>query len=226
MGPTGTTGVVGPTGTAGTFTGNFAGDSSVTGNFTVTGNLNVTGAINNDAVWSLIQTANLTSSADYTFSGLNGDTYSRYRIEAEGTFFVGGADKAIGMRPNADTTLANYVQTSGYLQHTPNGSQSFVAAVGLGTVGGQMVLCHSNFNTDVRIFCAGEMSTKSGAIRVSTSEGTDVTSNTTCGGSGVGCISRTFASAGWRSTANITSLLFTFNGATGFNGTIKLYGKK
>jgi len=50
---------------------------------------------------------------------------------------------------------------------------------------------------------------------------------TSCGTVGLGCVTRQRHGGAWRNTAaNITSLVFHFNGATGFNGTLRLYGRK
>lgn len=221
-GPAGPQGATGQQGPPGTFSGTFSGDA------TINGNLTVTGAITSDQSWVLLHSATLASAADYTIGGLDGDAYSRFRIEAEGIIFVGGSDKAIGIRPNGNTIASSYVMVMSYDQHTPgvSATTAVTGAYGL-AAGNQLPLCAANWNTDCHLTCTGELRTKSGGFRAIISEAAAETIITTCGTSGTGCISRQRHGGAWRNTAaNITSLVFTFNGATGFNGTLRLYGRK
>jgi len=222
QGPPGTQGATGMTGPAGTFTGTFTGDA------TITGNLTVTGGITSDQTWVLLHSANLTAAADHTISGLDGNAYTRFRIEADGIIFVGGGDKAIGLRPNGDTTAANYTVVMAYDQHTPGSSVSTAVTGGYGiTAANQLPLCGANFNTDCQLTCSGEMRTRTGNMRNFFSEGLAETVVSNCGSGNIGCITRQRHGGAWRnSAANITSLVVTFNTATGFNGTIRLYGRK
>jgi len=188
--------------------------------------LNVDGDITADNVWTKLHDVQLSSAADYTVQGINGDAYRRFRVELEGTLTTenryGSRDwsKAIGLRPNGST--ANY-GTHQDLQVAP------------WTMGQNetdfLPLCISHWQLDGQLSCTGEMNAHTGMFRVMKSESTFVTLRE-CGPNfwqspHRSCMSSQDAANVWLDqTTNITSLTLYFGRASGFTGRFVLYGKK
>jgi len=191
--------------------------------------LNVEGEIAADNVWTRLHEAQLSSAADYTVKGLNGDAYRQFRIELEGTVTTenyGYWTKAIGIRPNGNADATNY------------GTHQELAAAPW-TFGQNatdfLPLCVSHWLADGQVSCAGEMNTHTGMSRIMRSESLFITladcshhpwshlipqQQQHC------ILSQDAANAWFDQSTNITSLTLYFGKATGFTGRFVLYGRK
>jgi len=188
----------------------------------ITGDIDVTGQVIAQNTWTRIGSATLTNAGDHTFNNLDGNAYRRFRVELEGILAVGGTDRVIGLRPNS--SVNNY---GPYAMHW-NGHMSGVAfsdTTGItGTPASLLPLCVTHYNVDGHLFCTGEMNTRSGRYRMIHSSSTFASSGA-CGSSS--CIITTQAMNSWRdSSANITSLVMHFGGATLFDGEVTLWALK
>jgi len=184
--------------------------------------LDVRGDMIADNVWVKLRDVQLSSSADYTIQGIDGNAYRRFRIEVEGKIKVAGRDKVIGLRPNNSTV--NYGPESIHWQgHAPNVSYAHGVAW-FGATNSLLPLCATHWDQDGQIVCTGEMNAQTGMFRMINSNSVFNTSGP-CGSSS--CIVSDNAVNSWRDeSANITSLTLYFNGASAFTGRLVLYGKK
>jgi len=187
--------------------------------------LDVRGDMIADNVWVKLRDVQLTSPADYTIQGINGEVYRRFRIEVEGRISVAGRDKTIGLRPNG--SAVNYGPGSRHWQgHEPNVQW----AHGVGDIGdaNQLPLCTTHWGLDGHLMCTGEMNTHTGMFRMINSNDIFSTSGN-CGRTPAtpSCVMSDIAINAWRDQFTpITSLTLRFNGASAFSGRVVLYGKK
>ncbi|MCK5804665.1 MAG: hypothetical protein KAI66_17640 [Lentisphaeria bacterium] len=196
----------------------------------VTGTLRLTGGLVADSIrltggqfitqsWTRIGSVSRSNASDYTFAGLDGDAYRRFRIELEGVLSVGGTNRVIGLRPNgSNTDYGPHVMH--WDGHVPG--VSFVDTTGItGSPTDLLPLCVTHSGLDGHLFCTGEMNIRSGRYRMIHSRSTFASSGA-CGSSS--CIYTTQAANSWRnSTTNITSLTLHFGGATLFDGEVTLW---
>lgn len=159
--------------------------------------------------WALITDTNLNTAADFTIVNLNGNTDKYYRIFLNGTLGVTGIDVGIGVRPNNDTTAANY----GSGAETGGGNSSNWGSSALFPLG------RTGWSQSGDIMCSAIISAQTGTKRVGHSSATFMAANGSMFINALGNV--------WKNTTtNITSLTITFNGSPSFTGNIKVFAMR
>ena len=216
--------------------------------------LNVAGDIGGDNVWTKLHDVQLSSAADYTVQGLNGNAYRWFRIELQGTLTArasswphGELRKAIGIRPNGSNGQNDYgTQPDLINQWTTNTQwitfQNETNFLPLCIVYSRLGRLNQSGLSEGQLSCTGEMNTPTEMFRVMRSESSFVTAipeedhnlppwhhrnRNPWEQENRNYLSSASAANFWRDEkTNITSLTLFFGGAEGFRGRFILYGKK
>lgn len=166
--------------------------------------------------YQLIAQAALTSTADYTFTGLNGDIDLSYLIELSGTT-PAIANKIIGIRPNGETS--NYGKGVMF-QYYRNGGTAFATEVKAweGTTD-ILPLASNAFSAAGWLQAYGRIAAPSGVPRIIKSTCTFLRDSSLHDYTVV----RETTNAWLNTATNITSLVLHFGGMTSFSGVARIY---
>lgn len=176
----------------------------------------------------LLHSAQLSDASDYTVSGLDGNSFRRFRIEIEGFLDVpDGKTVVVGVSPNGTSTLygPGVIHLVG---HIPGSKYVTDVTTWAGNPWisdrNMLPVCASHLGKDGYVACTGMLSTKAGGARLINSSSA-WTSSGDCGNST--CVFSDRLTNSWGDVSNnITSLTFRFGGAEGFKGEVTVYGVK
>lgn len=164
--------------------------------------------IDTTTVWTKIADVTLSDANDYTISSLNGNNFRFYNIMIIGTI-TASSDKFISVRPNNSS--------SSYLGGISHLVETGIHGAGV-TASDKLVLGRNAWSHNGHVMIDALMDTKTGRHRVCVS--TCLFSSTAASQ-----FSNQTMSSVWTDTsANITSLVFNFDGATNFAGNLILFG--
>jgi hypothetical protein len=168
-----------------------------------------------DMSWDLVEETTILTAADYTISNLNGNLDGYYLILLQGTIQK-SSDIRIGYRPNNDSVSNNYSSGLDSVSLNAGGSYSSnIANIGSTT---SIIPAGGNYwSSNGKLFSKTIISASSGIIRQGRCDWTFYRDSYT------DYIVNGHSVNSWNDTSsNITSLVLFFNGATSFNGKLKV----
>ena len=168
----------------------------------------------------VIHDVDLNSANDYTISNLNGNADGSYFIIVDGILSATTSDKYPKIRLNGDSNTSNYLLAMLHDTFFGGTTVSHEAISAANTPSG-IIIGRTGWNnvcTTHYITCKTWVHTKSGKARICSSDFIHMRGDGTAG------MLKGEVTGAWNNLSdNITSIVFNFDGATNFQGNIKLY---